>query len=115
MAMLDELKQAVSDAIKTGASEARAQGTALKGDFENLVKPQLNDILVQVESITKDYVAGNISKAQAQSDLTTQRDRIKPIILTVAELAFLAVQTIINAALDALKTVVNKAAGVALL
>lgn len=115
MAVIDDLRQAVSGAISAGSSAARAQGIALKGDFETLVKPQLDDILVQVAAITEDYTAGNILRDQAQGDLTTQRNRIVPVILGVAELALLAVQTIINAVMNALKTAVNTAAGIALL
>ena len=115
MAVIDDLRQAVSGAISAGASAARAQGVALKGDFESLVKPQLDDVLVRVAGITKDFIAGNILKDQAQDDLTEQRNRVVPIILGEAELALLAVQTIINAVMDALKTAVNTAAGIALL
>jgi hypothetical protein len=115
MAVIDDLRQAVTDAISAGSAAARAQGTALTGDFENLVKPQLDDILVQVAAITEDFTAGTILKDQAQGDLTEQRNRIVPVILGVAELSLLAVQTIINAVMDALKTSVNTAAGVALL
>jgi hypothetical protein len=115
MAVIDDLRQAVSSAVAAGSTAARVQGTALKGDFENLVKPQLDDILVQIETITSQFVSGDISQDQAQDDLTEQCNRVTPVILGVAELAVLAVQAIINAVMDALKAVVNKAAGIALL
>jgi hypothetical protein len=115
MAVIDDLRQSVSGAISSGASAARAQGVALKGDFESLVKPQLDDILVRVAAITENYTAGNILEDQAQSDLAAQRNRVVPIILGVAELTLLALQTIINAVMNALKTAVNTAAGIALL
>ncbi|MGH8428192.1 MAG: hypothetical protein ACRES7_09470 [Gammaproteobacteria bacterium] len=115
MAILDDLRQAVTGALSESASAARAQGTALKGDFEAFVKPQLDDMLVKVEFITSNYVAGNIGKEQAQENLTIQRNRIQPIILAVAELALQAVQVIINAVADAVKNTVNTAAGIALL
>jgi len=115
MAIIDDLREAVTGAISAGAKEARAQGVALKGDFEDLVKPQLDDIVVQIAAITNDFVVQNISKEQAQDDLATQVDRIKPIVLGVAELALLSAQIIINTVLDALKTAVNSAAGIALL
>jgi hypothetical protein len=115
MAVIDDLRQAVSSAVTAGSSAARAQGTALKGDFENLVKPQLDDILVQIEWITSQFAVGDIAQDQAEDDLTEQSHRIVPVILGVAELDELALQTIINAVMDALRAAVNKAAGIALL
>lgn len=115
MAVIDDLRQAVKVAVAAGSNAARSQGIALKGDFENLVVPELDDILVQIEAITADFVAQNIQQPQAKDDLSTQSNRVMPIILGVAELTMMAVQAIINAVMDAVKTVVNKAAGVALL
>jgi len=119
MAILDDLRTAVTNAISAGANAARGQGTALKGDFENLVKPNLDDVVVQIAAITEDVIAGNISQAQAKDDLGTQLDRIQSVILAEAELALLAVQVIINSVINALKSAVNTATtgaiGVALL
>jgi hypothetical protein len=107
MAILDDLRQAATQAISAGATAARGQGTALKADFENLVRPNLDAILIQVAAITEDVIAGNIGSDQARDDFKTQWDAVQTLILAVSELALLAVQTIINAVLDALKTVVN--------
>jgi hypothetical protein len=119
MAILDDLTKAASDAISTGAKAARGQGTALKGDFEKLLKPNFEAILVQIAAITEDAIAKNIGPAQAKSDLATQLDRVQPLVLAIAELSLLAVQVIIDAILDALKAVVNTATthaiGIALL
>jgi hypothetical protein len=112
---MDDLREAMSNAISAGTGAARAQGTAIKGDFETLIKPQLDDIAVQMASITSDFIAGNIGKEQAQEDLQDQCDRIQPLVLAEAELALMAVQQIINAVVTALKTAVNTAAGLALL
>jgi hypothetical protein len=109
MAIVDDLRQGATAALSAGASAVRGQGAALTADFENLVRPNLDAILIQVAAITEDVVAGNIGTDQARDDLVTQLDRVQPLILAVAELALLAVQTIINAVLDALKTVVNAA------
>jgi hypothetical protein len=113
--ILDDLRQAATSAISAGATAARGQGTALRGDFENLVKPQLDDILIRIADIANDFRAGNILAPQAKDDLATQYNRVKPVILGVAELALEAVQVIINAVLDALKAAVNTAVGVVLL
>ncbi len=110
MAILDDLRQAASGALSAGAAAARGQGTALRADFENLVRPNLDAVLVQIAAITEDVVARNIGADQARDDLATQRDRVQAVILAAAELALLAVQVIINAILDALKSVVNAAA-----
>ncbi len=115
MAVIDDLRQAVSQALAAGSSAARAQGTALRGDFENLVRPQLDDVLVQIESISSQFVVGDIGEDQARDDLNEQSNRVVPLILGVTELSELALQTVINAVMDALKAAVNKAAGVVLL
>ncbi len=115
MPIVDDLTNLATAALNAGATAARAQGAALSGDFENLVKPNLDDIVAQIAAITEDVVAGNIGADQAKDDLSTQMDRIEPLILTEAELALLAVQVIIQAVENALKGAVNTAAGVALL
>ena len=110
MAILDDLRTAATGALSAGAAAARGQGVALKADFENLVRPNLDAVLIEVAAITEDVVAGNIGADQARDDLATQRDRVQAVILAAAELALLAVQVIINAVLDAVKAVVNAAA-----
>src|SRR5882762_9114336 len=109
MAIIDDLKHAATQTISAGANSLRGQGTALRGDFENLVRPELDGILLKIADITEDLTAGNIGAEQARDDLQTQLDRVQPVILGAADLALLALQTVINTVLDALKTVVNSA------
>jgi hypothetical protein len=109
MAILDDLRQAGAQAISAAASSTRAQGTALRADFENLVRPNLDSILAEIAAITEDAIAGNIDTEQAQDDLKAQTDRVRTLILTIAELTLLAVQSIINAVIEAVRTVVNTA------
>lgn len=109
MPIVDDVKTALTGALSAGAGAARGQGTALKQDFETLVRPNLEAIAAEVAAITEDLIAGNIGADQARDDLATQSSRIEPLILGVAELALLAVQVIINAVLDALKATVNAA------
>lgn len=109
MPILDDLRTAVTGAIAAGATAARGQGVALTGDFETLVKPNLDAVVVQVAAITEDLVAGNIGKDQAGGQYRTQLDNVPPIILAAAELALLAVQQIIDAVVNALTSVVNEA------
>jgi hypothetical protein len=115
MAILDDLRQASTQALSAGVSSLRGQGIALRADFENFVRPELDGILIMIADISADFAAGNIGAEQARDDLSTQLDRVQSVILAAAELAVLALQTIINAVLDALKTVVNTAAGIALI
>jgi predicted type IV restriction endonuclease len=119
VALVNDLRTAVTAALSAGVAAARGQGTALKADFEALIKPNLDAIVVQVAAIGEDLVAGNIGAAQARDDLHTQLDAVTPLILAEAELTLLAAQVIINAVMNALKSVINaastRAIGVALL
>jgi hypothetical protein len=119
LAILDDLRTAATQAVSAGVNAARGQGAALKADFERLVKPRLDAVVIQIGAITEDVVAGIIDPQQAREDLKTQLDNIEPLILAVSELALLAVQVIINAIMDALKAAVNavttKGIGIALL
>lgn len=107
--LLDDLTTAATNALSAGANAARAQGAALANDFETLIKPNLDAIVVQVAAITQDRIDGNIGDDQAKDDLGTQFDCIQPLVLATAQLALLAVQVIINTVLDSLKSVINAA------
>ena len=109
MAIVDDVKTALTSALSAGASAARGQGTALKQDFETLVRPNLEAIAADVAAITEDLIAGNIGPDQARDDLATQSSQIEPLILGIAELTFVALEVVINAVLDALKAAVNVA------
>jgi predicted type IV restriction endonuclease len=119
LAILDDLRTAATQAVTAGVNAAKGQGAALRADFETLVKPRLDAVVIQIAAITDDVVAGIIGAEQAREDLKTQLDNIEPLILAVSELALLAVQVIINAIMDALKAAVNTATtrgiGIALL
>jgi hypothetical protein len=119
MAILDELRTAATQALQAGASSLRGQGIALRADFENLLRPNLEGVLATIADISEDFIAGNIGPEQARDDLATQSDRVQALILATAELALVAIQIVINAVMDAIKTVVNaattRAGGIALL
>jgi hypothetical protein len=112
MSIQDELGKALSDGLKAGATAARGQGAALRADFENLVKPQFDDIVAQLAGIAQNLLDGNIGPDQARAASQTQMDGIPPIIEAAAELAVLAVQVIVNAVIGALKSAINTAAKV---
>jgi hypothetical protein len=114
VAILDDLKLAAENAISAGARAARGQGVALKADFETLVRPQLNGVVIQMAAIADDLIVGNIDRDQASDDMKNQFDRVEAVILAAAELAQLAVQVIINAVMDALRNTINLATSAAI-
>ena len=103
MAVIDVLKPLVQSGISAGISTARSQGQALRADIDNLIKPQMEDVVKQIASITEARLADRIEDDQAQDAIRTQLDRIQPLLLALGELSLLAVQTIVNAILDAIK------------
>lgn len=107
MAIPDDLRTAANRALSAGVAAARGQGTALSADYENLVKPNLQAVVVRIAAIAKDLLDGNIENDQARDQINTQFDNVPPVIMAAAELAALAVQTIVNAVLNALKAAVN--------
>lgn len=109
MALLDDLTQAADNALTTGATAARAQGVALAADYENLLKPNLQAIVVQLASITEARIAGTISTQLAQLNLNQQFESLSDLAVAETELVLLAVQTIINAVINALRSVINAA------
>jgi hypothetical protein len=109
MAIVDDLKTAVTKAISAGAEAARGQGKALSADYQNLLLPNLEAVVVQIAAITEDVIFGDITKDQALPQFTAQFDCIPPLILAEAELVLLGVQIITNAIMDALKSAVNAA------
>jgi hypothetical protein len=115
MTLLDDLKNATLSALSAGASAARTQGTALKNDFENLMKPNLDAIMIDVAAITQAHIDRTIGDDQARDDLKTQFDKVQSLVLATAELLLEAVQNIINAVLKALTAAINAAVGIALL
>ena len=119
MALLEDLRSAVGQAVSVGVGSLREQGTLLRADFENLVRPNIDDILVRIADIGDDFTAGHIGPEQARDNLAIQLGRVQALIVAVAALALLAVQIVVNAVLDAIKGVINVAttrlSGVALL
>ena len=118
MALLDDLSAAVTNALKAGADAARAQGAELANDFNTLVKPNLDSVVVAVASITEKRIAQQIGDDEARDLMGLAFDQVGTLILAMVELAELALQTIVNAVLASLKSVVNdattRAIGVAL-
>jgi len=72
-------------------------------------KSNLDAIVDQIAAITEDRIIGNIGDDQMKDDFATQSDRVRTEILAAADLGGRAVQVIVNAVLDALKSAVNAA------
>ena len=119
MAILDDLRTAATQGLSAGVASLRGQGAAVRADFENLIRPNLDGVLVTIAEISEDLTAGNITPEQARDDLATQRDRTRAVIFAAGELTLVALQVVVDAVMDAIRTVVNaassRAVGVALL
>jgi hypothetical protein len=109
MAPLDDLTQAAESTLTAGATTAPAQGVALAADYENLLRPNLQAIVVQLASITEACVTGTISKDLAELNLNQQFEQISDLAVAESELVLLAVQNIINAVINARKRVISTA------
>lgn len=109
MALLDDLTQTADSTLTAGATAARGQGVALAADYENLLRPNLQAIIVQLASITEARIAGTINTELAQLNLNQQFESLSDLAVAETELVLLAVQTIINAVINALKSVINTA------
>jgi hypothetical protein len=70
------------------------------------------ETLVMIEKL---YAAGKISKEEADLLLKMQRNSANAVLLAVKGMGLLAAEQAINAAVDAVRTVVNKSIGFALI
>lgn len=114
MGVLDDLKTALTKGLDAGAAAVRQQGTAIKDDFTDFIRPNFDAIVAELAQIGEDRLAGRIGDQQAQDDAADQLASVKTILEAEAELGALAIQTIANAVLDALKSALNAAVGIAL-
>jgi hypothetical protein len=106
------------------------KASALAGDmaaaFTQVLKGKAPGIKAYAESeakklaqtllmIGKLRLSGKIDKEEAELHLEIQRNATRSVLLTIEGLGLLAVEQAINAALDSVKTTVNKALGFVLL
>ena len=119
LAILDDLRTAATQAVTAGVNAAKGQGAALRADFETLVKPRLDAVVILDRGNHRRCRRRHHRRRAGARGSENQLDNIEPLILAVSELALLAVQVIINAIMDALKAAVNTATtrgiGIALL
>jgi hypothetical protein len=103
---------------------------ALIGPMLSAIKPVLNKYWSDVKdyaeteaekmaktlaTITELHVAGKIDEQQAQALLDMQKHSMQAVVLAIEGIGVVAAQNSINAALGAVKDVVNKAIGFPLL
>jgi len=108
-------------ALDVGTLVSQMLGAALpilkKGaeDAESFAKTEFTKVAQTIVSIGEQLAAGQINEEQAGLLLDMQKSASRNVLLTLEGLALLAVEEAINAALDVVKTVVNKAVGFALI
>jgi hypothetical protein len=81
----------------------------------DLARSEFGKFARNIEDIRDMKKRRKITKAQATLQLDIQKNSIKTVLLTEEGLGLLAVEAAINAALDAIRSTVNKAIGWALL
>ncbi|MDE3251875.1 MAG: hypothetical protein KGO92_03650 [Bacteroidota bacterium] len=76
---------------------------------------EMNAFAENIRLIAKLKLEGKISLEQAKLHVEIQKNAMRIVLLTIEGLGILAVEAAINAAIDAVRTTVNKAIGWTLL
>ena len=76
-----------------------------------LAELQLKNIIHNLEQIAELKIQGKITEEQARLHLTIQKESIRTILLSFEGIGILTAEEAINSALNAVKTIVNKAIG----
>jgi hypothetical protein len=85
------------------------------GDVKDFAETEAEKMAKTLATITELRVAGKINDQQAQALLDMQKHSMQAVFLAVEGIGLIAAQNAINAALGAVKDMVNKAIGFALL
>ena len=85
------------------------------GDVKDYAETEAEKMAKTLATITELRVANKINDQQAQALLDMQKHAMQAVLLAVEGIGLVAAQNAINAALGAVKDVVNKAIGFALL
>jgi hypothetical protein len=102
--LLNKMLEAVKKSLEKNWPQVRDLATS---EFKKFAQ--------NIEDIKAMKKRRSITKQQAVLQLDIQKNSIKTVLLTEEGLGLLAVEAAINAALDAVRTIVNKAIGWALL
>jgi hypothetical protein len=108
---LGELTNAMSAAARAAGRSASTAGKDITGDVERFVIPQMEGIASQIISIE----TGGFDEDTAKLLMSMELNHVSSVICSVSELIALEVQNIINAALQAVASVVNSSLRFALL
>ena len=107
--------------LKTGELAAQMTEAAIRSfgadwpKAKDYARAELKKLAQSLIDIAKLIAAGKVNKQQAQALLQIHRNTTQTVLLTIEGLGVIAVENAINAALGAVATAVNKAAGLALL
>lgn len=105
---LNEVKAAMIGAAKTSLATDWPKAR----DF---AETELRKLAQSLKDIAALAAQGRVNRTQARALLAIHRNTTRMVLLTVKGLGKVAVENAINAALGAVATLVNKAAGFALL
>ena len=108
---LSELTNTMSAAARAAVRSASTAGRDLAGDVERFVVPQMEGIASQIISIE----TGGFDEDTAKLLMSMELNHVSSVVCSVSELIALEVQNIINAALQAVASVVNSSLRFALL
>jgi hypothetical protein len=78
-------------------------------------RPEFQRLATSLVDIGKLVLAGKVNEQQARALLAIHRNTTQIVLLTIEGLGVIAVENAINAALDAIRTTVNRAVKFALL
>ncbi len=98
--ILDEMSTAVQKVLKSKWKKVKP-----------LAELQLKNIIHNLEQIAELKIQGKITEEQARLHLTIQKESIRTILLSFEGIGILTAEEAINSALNAVKTIVNKAIG----
>lgn len=84
------------------------------GKARGFAEPELSKLATSLQDIARMALSGEITELEARSLLEIHKNTTRTVLLSVKGLGLLAVENAINAALGAVKDVINGAVGVAL-
>ena len=109
------LSGALTQAGQAAAGALSTAGKDLQGAFTTFVVPELQKIAAQIVSIEERTATGLLTEDAAKFMLAGQCDHTQSTVAAVSELTIFEVQNILNAALGAVRDVVNGAVHFALI
>jgi len=72
--VVDVLRTAVNEAIWAGANAVRRKGLKLRADFETIIKPNLETVVIHAAAITVDFKSGNLTQDRLRGSRRQTQD-----------------------------------------